>query len=214
MSEAVLALQPYSERVTVAPNTKIVTEGDDANHAYIIERGFVRLCTRTTKGSPFIADFMVPSDIFGVIEQDLYLWTAEAVTEVHLLRMSKTQAGNLLHPSAKSNGLVAHAWQTAADAWRFHRAVPGQSPKQRLASFLIRLSQRTNTPIGQPILVPMGLNDIACHTELHPADLTAAWSDLARQQVIEIRKAGSCTILNATAVLELAVPAAAPGKTR
>src|ERR1700752_2659884 len=101
--------------------------------------------------------------------------------------MSKTQAGDLLRPSVRSNGLVAHAWQTATDAWRFHRALPGQAPKQRLASFLIRLSQRTNTPLRQPIMLPIGMNDIACHLELHPADLSAAFTELSRQRVIDIR---------------------------
>jgi CRP-like cAMP-binding protein len=210
MADAIQALAPYTTQMTARPNEKIFSESEVATHAYIIERGVVRLATRTPQGSRFISDFVLAGEAFGIIEQNLYLWNAEAITEVQLLKFSRTEAADLLTASARSNGLLAHAWDVASDAWRFLRTIPGQTSSQRVAAFLIRMSQRTNTPIGKPIDLPISLDDIAAHIVLKPAEVSSALGELARQRVIEFQPGRSCTILNATTLLGMAVQSGLP----
>lgn len=207
-SDAVLALRPHAVQLSFGPNERLFSEGADAKSAYIVETGVIRLCTTSPQRGRIIWDFMFQGDPVG-LQRGAYRWTGEAVTAGELLCISMPQAGHLFEESASAVGLVAYAWQLEAEAWRFRRDLPGQSTNQRIAAFLIRLSQRTNTPIGQPILLPIGIDDIACHLELDPGKLSAACSELSRQGVIEIRNGRSCTILDATTLVGLAVQALA-----
>lgn len=207
-SDAVLALRPHAVQLSFGPNERLFSEGADARNAYIVETGVIRLCTTSPQRGRVIWDFRFRGDAIG-LQRSAYPWTGEAVTAGELLCISMPDAKHLFEESASAVGLVAYAWQLESEAWRFHGALPGQSANQRLAAFLIRFSQRTNTPIGQPMMLPIGLNDIACHLDLPPEDLSAAFSELSRQGVIEIRSRGTCTILDATTMLGLAVQALA-----
>lgn len=204
LSETIELLRPHGVGVSIASNRMIFSEGDTATDAYVIIEGVARLCTTTAQRGRMVSDFMFAGEPLGVIQQGSYMWTAESATDLDLLRIPTAKISELLNPGGGENGLVSYSWQLAADAWRFQKVMTGMSPDQRLAYFIVRLSQRTNTPIGEPIGLPMTHDDIACHLGLGPDDISDSFSRLTRQQTIKMN--GSvCTILDASAVIGLAV---------
>lgn len=209
LSRAIKLLRQHAVAISAASGDTIFSEGDNAANIYIVERGVVRLCMKTLQSGRIISDFMLAHDPLGAIEKSSYAWTAEAATDVDLLQISKGDAGDLLGRSGNMNVLSSQAWQLAADAWRLQKAMEEQAPNRRLACFLIRFSQRTNTPIGRPMRLGISHRDIACHLGLSEEELEGSIVALTREHVIDTRDT-TCTILDTTAVIELALQAVLP----
>lgn len=214
LSKALKRLRRHAVAISIASDETIFSEGDNAADAYIVIRGVARLCMTTLQCGRTISDFMLVNDPLGVIEQTSYAWTAEAATDLDLLRISKAQAGELLGDSGSEDGFASYAWQLAADAWRFQRALEEQSPIQRLACFLVRFSQRTNTPTGHPMNLPISHSDIACHLGLTADQVSQSFAALTRQRAIGTHDSGTCTILDSTALIGLVVQAMLPKSPR
>jgi CRP/FNR family transcriptional regulator, anaerobic regulatory protein len=210
LSRAIKLLCPRADAISVALDNAIFSEGDHAANFYFIKRGVVRLCMTTLQCGRNIADFMFANDPLGVIEQDSYTCTAEAATDVELLQISRAEVVHLLAGSRNMEALSSYAWQLAADAWRFQRTLEEQAPDRRLACFLIRVSQRTNTPIGRPMRLGISDRDLACHLGLTSEEVSGSLASLVRQRAIDNRNIGTYTILDATAIVELALQAALP----
>ena len=177
---AVAAKGQSAVHVNVAAGQKIVSEGEIATTAYVIVRGVVRLCTYAGKDCRIVTDFLLPNDPIGAVERTHYLWSAEAITDVELLQFSKTKVGNRLNGSGFENALARRGWDLAADTWRFHQRIASQNPKQRVLSFLVRFSNRTNTSAGTPMQLPMSHEDIAAHLLLPQELLFRTFQELQR----------------------------------
>ena len=210
LSRALDLLQPHAEAVRIASGETIFSEGDNAANVYIIKCGVVRLSMTTLQTGRIISDFMLDNDPLGAVGQSSYTHTAEAATDVDLFRLSRAQADDLLAESGNKDILSSYAWQLAANAWAFQRAFVEQTPNQRVACFLVRFSQRTSTPVGSPMSLQISHRDIACHLRVSPEELSGSFEALAGQRAINISIAGICTILDATAVIELALRTVLP----
>src|SRR5436190_3375071 len=78
-----------------ARNKTIFNEGDDAQYSYKVVSGAVRLSKVMIDGRRQIADFALAGDIFGLDWSDDYAVTAEALTEVTLVRYSRNNLARL-----------------------------------------------------------------------------------------------------------------------
>lgn len=210
LSRALMPLHRRAEPVRIASGETIFSEGENAANIYIIKRGVVRLCMTTIECGRKITDFMLAGDPLGAMEQTSYMWTAEAATDVDLLRITRAEVDDFLGRSGTKDALGSYEWQLAADAWRFQRAMIEQPPDQRVACFLVRFSQRTCTPAGHPLSLQISHKDIACHLGLTPEELSRSLEALAEQRAIDASTRGACTILDASVVIELVLRTALP----
>src|ERR1700721_111505 len=64
-------------------------EGDEAGQIFDVLEGVVRVCRIMSDGRRAIMGFVHPGDVLGVSFQDRYLFTAEAVTEIKVLRFAR-----------------------------------------------------------------------------------------------------------------------------
>ena len=203
-------LRSRAENVSIPAGETIFFEEDDAANVYIIKCGVVRLCMTTLQCGKMISDFMFPNDPLGSVGQSSYMCTAEAASDVDLFRLSRAEADDLLGQAGNKDVLSSHAWQLAADAWRFQKVMGEQTPDQRLACFLVKVSQRTQTPVGRPMNLQISHADIACYLGLSADELSGSFDALAGQHAINASVAGTCTIMDPTAVIELALRAVLP----
>jgi CRP/FNR family transcriptional regulator, anaerobic regulatory protein len=210
LSKALKLLRPRADTISIPSGETIFCEGDNAANVYIVNSGVARLCMTTLQCGRMISDFMLTDEPLGTIGQSSYAWTAEAATDIELLRLSRVEADDLLGETGDKNILVSYAWQLAADAWRFQMSMVEQTPDQRLACFLVKFSQRSGTPVGLPINLKIARRDIACHLGISAQELSASFKALAGRRVIDTSVAGSCTILNPTAIIGLALRAILP----
>lgn len=179
------ALDRFSARARFAKNETVFSEGDHAGHAYKIVSGMVRLCKHTRDGRRQIADFLLPGAIFGLIDRGEYGFSAEAVTDVLLMCYPRSQIDRL---SATKAGFIDHIFAALTEQFmtmQRHLVVLGcQSAKERVASFLVLLADRSRAEAGDRIDLPMGRQDIASHLGLTIETVCRAITELKREGAV------------------------------
>lgn len=185
LSEDLQTLDSFSTRVRFARNETIFCEGDRTDHAFKIISGTVRLCAHTADGRRQISDFMLPGDIFGLMERGEYGFSAEAVTDVMLVSYPRSKIDQLWATKPQVVSRVLDALVEHFLTMRRHLVVLGcENAKERVASFLLRLSERTQSGAGERIELPMGRQDIASHLGLTVETVCRALGELKREGAV------------------------------
>src|SRR5882672_8731807 len=181
------ALDRFSMRMRFTRNETIFNEGDCAGHAYKIISGMVRLCKHTQDGRRQIADFLLAGNFFGILDSVEYGFSAEAVTDIVLIAYPRTQIDRL---SATKPGVVNRIFAVLTDQFlsmQGHLVVLGcRNAKERLASFLLHLADRSSTVPGERLELPMGRQDIASHLGLTIETVSRALGELKREKAVII----------------------------
>jgi|SRR6185295_1829430 len=179
-------LDQFSVRIRFKRNETIFNEGDYAGHAYKVISGMVRLCKHTQDGRRQIADFLLEGNFFGIMDRVEYGFSAEAVSDVVLIAYPRNQIDRLW---ATKPGVVGRIFAVLTDqfsAMQRHLVVLGcQNAKERVASFLLHLADRSAVP-GQCLELPMGRQDIASHLGLTIETVCRALSELKREEAVII----------------------------
>lgn len=199
------SIAQFSASVRFAKNETIFNEGDDVGHAYKIVSGMVRLCKHTQDGRRQIADFLLPETIFGIIDRGEYGFSAEAVTDVVLIAYPRIQIDRL---SATTAGVADRIFAVLTEQFmtmQRHLVVLGcQSAKERVASFLLLLTDRSSTKAGDRLDLPMGRQDIASHLGLTIETVCRAITELKREGLIAVPSLNQIVISDAQALRALA----------
>jgi len=203
--EDLRTLDRFSARVRFAKNETIFSEGDPAGHAYKVISGMVRLCKHTQDGRRQIADFLVPGAIFGIIDRGEYGFSAEAVSDVVLVSYPRTQIDRL---SATKSGVIDHIFAALTEQFmtmQRHLVVLGcQNAKERVASFLLLLADRSRTLPGDRLDLPMGRQDIASHLGLTIETVCRAIAELKREGIVVVPSMNQIILKDAAALRRLA----------
>jgi CRP/FNR family nitrogen fixation transcriptional regulator len=198
-------IEQFSARARFAKNETIFNEGDNVGHAYKIVRGMVRLCKHTQDGRRQIADFLLPDTIFGIIDRGEYGFSAEAVTDVVLIAYPRIQIDRL---SATTAGVADRIFAVLTEqfmAMQRHLVVLGcQSAKERVASFLLLLTDRSGAKPGDCLDLPMGRQDIASHLGLTIETVCRAITELKREGLIAVPSLNQIVVNDSQALRALA----------
>jgi CRP/FNR family transcriptional regulator, nitrogen fixation regulation protein len=154
-------------RLSYAKDTVIYSEGEQASNWYEIASGLVRTCRYLPNGNRQVTGFFADGQVFGV-EHTAYRATAEAVTDITIVRRSR----NLLDGEPAVTSASAHplrlALQSAED--RIQLLVLKGAPA-RLAGFL--LAAAVEEPPGTHIAhLPMRRADIADYLAIDVATVS------------------------------------------
>jgi len=185
--EDLQALQQIGTKVRFARNTTLFNEGDDATYTYKIVSGAIRLCKHTSNGRRQIADFLLAGDYFGFLQLGTYSFTAEAVSDVVVIAYPQRQIEQLSNtmPSMSRRLLVLLSQRLLG--MQDHLVLLGrQAAKERVASFLLLLAERSEAEEGEAFEVPMSRQDIADYLGLTIETVCRALSDLKRTRLIGI----------------------------
>lgn len=183
-------------------NETIFAEGDDANYVYKIRSGAVRLCKLLADGRRQIIDFSLPGDHFGFELGDEHTITAEALGPVVVLKCARTRLARLEREQKDVGQSLIHMLRRDLWAAQNHLLMLGrQTAKERVASFLLLMSERCNANVGETLGIPMSRQDIADYLGLTIETVCRALSDLKRDCIISIPGRHQIVIRN-SAVLE------------
>ena len=185
--EDLQALQQIGTKVRFARNTTLFNEGDDATYTYKIVSGAIRLCKHTSNGRRQIADFLLAGDYFGFLQLGTYSFTAEAVSDAVVIAYPQRQIEQLSNtmPSMSRRLLVLLSQRLLG--MQDHLVLLGrQAAKERVASFLLLLAERSEAEEGEAFEVPMSRQDIADYLGLTIETVCRALSDLKRTRLIGI----------------------------
>jgi CRP/FNR family transcriptional regulator len=197
-------LMRIGSKVRIGQNQTLFSEGERADHAYKIVSGVVRLCKHLPDGRRQIAQFLFPGDYLSFIKLGDHSFSAEAVVDVVLLSFPQTQLEQL---SEKHPDLRAQLFQMASGRIRDiqnHLTMVGrQTAKERVASFLLLLSERM-APGESVFDVPMSRQDIADYLGLTMETVSRTLSLFKTKRIIAFPDLHRLQILNFDALQALA----------
>jgi CRP-like cAMP-binding protein len=187
LDEGLNALAAIGAVVRFERNATIFSDGDDADYAYRIVSGTVRLCKLMSDGRRQIAEFRGAGDLLGFEWLDTHAFSAEALTDAVAVRYARSRLDRL----GEERGDVRRSLMAvlSRDLWaaQNHLVILGrQSARERVVSFLLALAERSGTANGGTIDVPMGRQDIADYLGLTIETVCRTVSDLKRKRLIAV----------------------------
>jgi CRP-like cAMP-binding protein len=198
-------LRDCSSRLRFQRNETIFREGDRAAHIYRVVGGCVRLCRHVPDGRRQVADFLFPGDIAGIGELATYPFDAEAANATTVMAYPRDRFEHLAEGTSRfRTDVMAHL---AARLRRTHRhlfVLCCQSAKERLASFIVRLSERYDTLYGDSLDLAMGRQDIADHLGLTIETICRAIASLRADGLVDVPNAHQLVLKNIPALRALA----------
>lgn len=187
--------------VPFARGNLIYSESDPAQYLYMIVTGVARGFKVTTDGRRQIVAFYVPGDLFGFEHQDDHTLSAEAITHVRI-RMIKRVA--IMATAARDQSVASQLWSAlASEQYREQQHILrlGKTARERVASFLLELSQRA--PNTGSDGMPMPRQDIADYLDLTIETVSRTLTELKRISAIAIARNRKITIRNSALLQKL-----------
>ncbi|MEI9991957.1 MAG: cyclic nucleotide-binding domain-containing protein [Rhizomicrobium sp.] len=205
LQEHLSVLREHGSSLRFARNESVFQEGDRAQNIYRLVSGTIRLCRHTPDGRRHIAEFVLPGDLFGVFGGTEQAFTAEAVTDVTLVAYSRVQFDRLSERDPRFRANILRHLSTTLMTAQLHTFVLGcQSAKERLASFILRLADRTGAMDTGRLDLTMGRQDIADHLGLTIETICRAVTALKNEKLIAVPTTHQLVLRNVEALCELA----------
>jgi CRP/FNR family transcriptional regulator, nitrogen fixation regulation protein len=181
--DALIGLDRIGTRLRFARDQEIYAEGEPGGAWFRVVSGTVRVTKLLADGRRHVAEFCFAGDTFGFERAVERGFSAEAVTEVTLLRLPFAATEQL----AEENPAFAHHLRDEMlknlDAAQHRLFRLGRmTAAERVASFLIDLADRDDA--RRRIEVPMSRYDIADHLGLTVETVCRALSDFKRRGLI------------------------------
>lgn len=165
----------------------IFAEGDTREYVYKVMNGVVRVCRFLPDGQRHIGDFLFEGDKIGLFEEDVWSVAAEAVTDVVLAFCAK-ESFEHLDDAATQKEYLRHLSDSLQRARRQIFVLGSQNAKERIASFLLHMSERAPMP-GAALDLPMCRQDIADHLGLAVETVSRTISALKAEGSIQSSRA-------------------------
>ena len=160
--DALAALHDVGTVSRFGRNQTIFNEGDDARYSYKVVEGGVRLCKLMPDGRRQIAEFMLQGDIFGFELGDEHSLTAEALSDVVVMRCARSQMERMSDEQPRvRKQLMTHLRRELSSAQTHLVMLGRQTAKERVSSFLLLLAEHAEADDGELVELPMSRQDIA-----------------------------------------------------
>jgi len=189
----------------VSPGKTLFAEGDEAENVFEVARGMLRLCKLLADGRRQITGFLTAGHILGLADQDAYLYTAEAITEVTVYRYSRTRFERMLDEvpgfAKRLLGMTSNELCAAQDQMLL---LGRKSATEKLASFLLLLAKRQDDDDCNRIQVPMTRADIADYLGLTVETVSRNFTRLRQEEIIALRSTSCVEVLDRDQLEELA----------
>jgi CRP/FNR family transcriptional regulator/CRP/FNR family nitrogen fixation transcriptional regulator len=179
-------------------------EGDEAQHYYKVVSGVVRLVKVTEDGRRQIAAFLVEGDFFGWTIQDDYSYSAEAVTDVAVVKYSRRRVEEAVRTDAAIGRRVLVLLTNQLASAHDHLLMLGRmTASERLSAFLLDLNKRNGGADAgaASVELPMNRRDIADYLGLTIETVSRTMSAMKRKGLVSFTGADSVR-LNRCDVLE------------
>jgi CRP/FNR family transcriptional regulator, nitrogen fixation regulation protein len=159
-SGALLALERIGARRSFIRNAEIYAEGDTPNSWFRVVSGLVRICKLLHDGRRHIAEFCFAGDCFGFDSGAERAFSAEAVSDLVLMRYPLPAVKRLIDESPR---LACHVCEMTlrdlAHAQSRTLLLGRMTAPERVATFLLEMSDRRDAQ--RTLELPMQRTDIA-----------------------------------------------------
>ena len=186
-TEELRSLEKIVVGVDLEPGETLFQEGDRATAVYNISRGTIRLYKLLPDGRRQVTGFVMPGDFLGLAFRAGYAYGAEAVDHVALCRFPMPDLQRLFRQFPEmEKRLLSVAGDELAAAQEQMLLLGRKTPTEKLASFLLTMSQRAERAgqPGNPLYLPMSRADIADYLGLTVETVSRTFSRLKADGVI------------------------------
>src|SRR5579863_4083906 len=181
----------------------IFWEGDEARQIFDVLEGVLRIYRIMPDGRRAIMGFIYPDDVLGVSFQDRYLFTAEAVTDVKVRRISRGRFFSLVNESpALRPQLFALLCDEMSAAQDQMLLLGRKSAEERVVSFLLAVHRKNAA--GNDIALPMSRLDMADYLGLTMETVSRMMTSLTRRGLISASGRHTLTLRKLSALREIA----------
>jgi len=201
--DALDLLEQFGVTVTVPREREIHGQGDDAKYCYRVLSGCVRMVNLMEDGRRQIGEFLMAGDVFGFDALSTYDFAAEAVSDVVLRRYPR----RMVDAFAENNMALARRLRgmTSVSLRLAHTRLVSLGRKtasERIASFLIEMTERLPQGRADVVDLPMSRTDMADHLGLTIETVCRVLAHLRKEGTIVIDRS-SITIRDGVALQQM-----------
>jgi CRP/FNR family transcriptional regulator len=175
--------------ISVEQHRSIFDEADPAEYVFNITEGAVKVYKLLGDGRRQITGFLFAGDFLGLIHNEAYAYSAEALVPTRLCRFPRQRLEALLveipHLEQRLLAMASHELAAAQDQMVL---LGRKSARERVVSFILMLSNsamRHGRP-GDPVFLPMSRSDIADYLGLTTETVSRTVTFLKKQGLIEL----------------------------
>ena len=178
--------------IRAVPAKEVVfCQGESNDHVYEVIEGVVKLYMLTADGRLQITGFAYPGQILALDADSQYVTTAEAVTQTKLCQYPRAKFERVIdeHPQL-ARQLFAIVAQDLSAARSQMLLLGRKSATERLASFLLDLSERNAARGENPALIalPMSRGDIGDYLGLTIETVSRTMTKLRQLGVLDVNQ--------------------------
>ena len=198
-------LEKLTQRQHIDQGASLIVEGDPAESVYTVLSGMLKLYKIMPDGRRQITGFLIPGDFVGLAFGDDYIYSAEAVVPTTACRFGRSQFNNLLkeHPTLERRLLSIVSTELAA-AQEQMLLLGRKTAKERLASFLLALAERTGTADRAMLSLPMVRLDIADYLGLTVETVSRTFTQFRKSDLLTNVDKDGCKIVSKDALAAVA----------
>ena len=184
----------HAARHRFARGEEVFAEGDAGTFFYKVVSGTVRTGKLLTDGRRQIDAFHLAGDVFGLESGDCHRFTAEAVDDVVVIAYRRSRFASLVHDDPTFGELLMASMLTSLDRAHDHMVLLGRKTAlEKVVSFLLDMARRR--PGADKVVLPMQRTDIADHLGLTIETVSRTLTQMVRDGLIRLAKAGRTVIL-------------------
>ncbi|QPB24605.1 helix-turn-helix domain-containing protein [Rhizobium sp. 007] len=190
---------------TVAAGKAICWEGDSVKHLFQVTEGVVRLHRIIGEGRRVITAFLFSGDLIGASLQSDILFTAEAVTECKIRRITrKAFLDEIARCECLRPEYIALLCREVAAAQDHMVLRSKKNAEERLCSFILKLATHAENDLNHRLLrVPMNRQDIADYLGLTIETVSRTITKLASRNIVVPEGRHALRIMNLDRVVQL-----------
>ena len=187
---------------TIPAHEHIFFEGDERDHLYIVESGWVKLYRTLVDGQRQIVGFANRGSILGLESDVEYSNGCEAITTVQIRAIPIARIAEIcLRDGALADQLLRQLGRQLGAAQAQLAAIGAQSAEQKLANFLLTISDLCETQPDGSFDLPMRRGDMAEFLGLRLETVSRKMGEFQRRGWITMTSLYGC-ILQRRDILE------------
>jgi CRP/FNR family transcriptional regulator len=193
--------------INVEPHCSIFDEADPAEYVFNITAGAVKAYKLLGDGRRQITGFLFAGDFLGLIQNEAYCYSAEALLPTKLCRFPRRKLEALLveipHLEQRLLAMASHELAATQDQMVL---LGRKSARERVVSFILMLSDSA-TRHGRsddPVFLPMSRSDIADYLGLTTETVSRTFTSLKKQGLIELLDEKQVRLSRMSALREIA----------
>jgi CRP-like cAMP-binding protein len=178
------AIELMGAPMTYARNCEVYGEGEPADYVYKVIGGTVRTSKILSDGRRQIGSFYLPGDMFGLDVGETHTFSAEAITQTHILVIKRSA---LMALAGRDSEIARDLWTLTGRELarvREHVLLLVKTAQERVVGFLLEMAARALN--DDVIELPMSRQDIADYLGLTIETVSRTLSALESDGTIDL----------------------------